>query len=736
MTLIYSTTILLSAFLLFTIQLIIGKVMLPYFGGSPSVWNTSMMFYQILLLAGYVYAHILGTRVAIRWQPVIHWALIAASLVFIAFTINPDQLANASTAPIITQLKLMCLVVGLPFFVLSATAPLIQRWFFITQPDANAKAYLLYATSNLGSFLALLAYPFLIEPLLNLDQQTHIWRFLQFTLVALFVISGLSVMDAKSARIKQETVVTKTPPIPLKRILFWILLAFIPSSLSLGVTMKITTDIASMPLIWVIPLALYLLTFVMAFRDRAPVSVQSAFGLGLAFTLLFAACSIHLSIGHTLIGMLAALLSFFTLAYACHRKLFEDRPDAQHLTAYYIYLSVGGAIGGIFNSLVVPNVLTGAYEYDFALILALITLAFSAGYIKRQPIFKTLVNYPLTPMLTAMGIVVLLAYFFFLPMASIWIIGLMLIIAALPMIPTNRALFTTVASILLCIPVFFSYANVKPLLQERNYFGVKRVLQNGGERHFTHGTTNHGSQILEEKYRLTPVTYYNPTSPAADIMKVAGKRTKNPDIMIMGLGIGGLTCLTDKNAKVGFIEIDPDVIRLAEDRNYFTFVSDCGPKEKTMIVGDGRLQLAKQPDNTFDLLFMDAFSSDSIPFHLMTVDAVNGYLQKLKPDGMLAFHISNRYFVLSAELAAVARDAGIHIYARSQQGGFIPGTKYPYSGTDYMVMTKNPDILKRLQAEHSDWHEYTGKLPVHAWRDDYVNVIRAFKFVHDLENRF
>ena len=494
--------------------------------------------------------------------------------------------------------------------------------------------------------------------------------------------------------------------------------------------MTITTDIASMPMVWVIPLALYLLTFVLAFRDRAPLSVRNAFFCGLSASIIYAVISVHLQLAHTFIGMALALLSFFLLAYGCHRLVFEKRPEASKLTSYYIYLSVGGALGGVFNSLAAPVIFNGAYEFTISIIAALITLCAVAygDSVKSMLNPKNLIGKQIEAIAIALALIAGMLVYYTTGNMYAWIIGVMLTLIGFIYIKEQGRLLTLTTIILMLIPVFLVFRGSDILLQERNYFGVKRVSEKFGVRDFVHGTTNHGSQILEEKYRLTPITYYNPTGPAADIFRVAQMENPQANSLILGLGIGGLSCLADKNSSLTYIEIDPDVIRLAEDRNFFTFVSDCGPKE-TMIAGDGRLELAKLADQSYDLLFMDAFSSDSIPFHLITVEAVKLYLQKLKEDGFIAFHISNRYFTLSPELAAIARDLDLKIIGRSQADGVVAGTNYGYSGTTYYIMTKNQKVIDRFKQQETGWAEFTREIPTKAWHDDHINVIRSFKFV-------
>jgi spermidine synthase len=734
MTMIYGATIFLSAFLLFTVQLLIGKVMLPYFGGSPSVWITSMMFYQILLLAGYIYAHVLGTRIRPSLQPILHLSLFIASIVFIHFTIPAERAAGASSSPVMTQLILMSGLVGLPFFVLSATAPLIQRWFFLATPQADQKVYLLYATSNLGSFLALLAYPFIVEPLLNVSDQILIWRVMQVSLFFMFTLCGLAVLNSKKAIAKSEHAATieSATPIKFERILLWLALAALPSSLSLGVTMTITTDIASIPLVWIIPLALYLLTFVIAFREHAPLSIKVTLPIAISVSMVFLVLELYPPASISIYGLAFALLSFFVTAYVCHRYLFELRPDTCHLTSYYIYMSLGGALGGVFNSVIAPVVFNGAYEFPLALAL---TLGLLSCHMDRAQIIKFWQtrnfsklqnNFFSIEALILAAIASCLLLYFILGSKEYWIIMLVLTCVSIPLVVVQKKTFALLVTFLAICPIIFHLSNESLIHKERNYFGVIRVIDVGDLRGFMHGTTNHGTQIKSGNFHLTPITYYNPTSPIADAFRTVQDVHPSANIMVLGLGIGGLSCLTEKTSTLSYIEIDPAVVKLAENKDLFTFVSDCGPKE-TMIVGDGRLELAKIPDHSLDLLVMDAFSSDSIPFHLITRDAVKMYLTKMKPDSLIVYHVSNRFFNLFPELAAIARDLNLKTEARFQTAGKLPDSDYNYAPTIYVALSTSQDMLDTLNARNSDWIDIS-KLPMpeKAWTDDFVNVLRAF----------
>jgi SAM-dependent methyltransferase len=740
---------LLSAALLFAVQPMAAKMVLPLLGGSASVWTLCMLFFQTGLLAGYGWAHFLGTRFRVRTQVLLHAGLGFAALLALPPAISGTSLPPVDSSPGPWLLAALAASFGLPYATLAATGPLLQRWFSSSGHAAAHDPYFLYAASNAGSFAGLLAYPLLLERLLPLHAttpgltQAGLWSGGFVVLFALVVSSGvwtaLRAVPAPIASLPEQPAAVDT-----ESRLRWMALAFVPSSAMLGATQYLTTDIAAIPLFWIIPLGLYLLTFVIAFspRIRLPISV---IGIVLGVGLIAAAAEIRE--GPRLFGQLIFPLHLAVLAAVgllCHGRLAAARPDRSRLTEYYFFIAVGGCAGGLFNGIVAPLVFDSIAEYPLALVLA----AFLVPDPARSELSPRtrLVNGSLDLGTAVIVGAVTLAVGRLIPTSAsgarwiVWVsIGVPSLLTLAVLGWPRRFAFAVLA--LLAMTWIAARTPWTSLHRERTFYGVHRVVlttspglgvtdPDGHPKTIAQklhvlidGVTRHGSQSLDRERRLLPTTYYHPTGPLGDIVR--GLRTRGPiaDAGLIGLGAGTAAAYGDAGERFTYFEIDPAVARLAQNPAYFTYLSD-SRATVSIVLGDGRRRIAEAPDASFDLIVLDAFSSDAIPVHLLTREAVTIYLRKLKPRGCLAIHLTNGYLALDRVVTAIAAD--LHVPAAIKHDG----TRTPrenYEGKDFSTWA----ILARdandpLPIEDSEGWVPTatdGATAKYLWTDDRSNLL-------------
>lgn len=734
-TVIFTATVFLSAYLLFVVQPMIGKVMLPSLGGTPMVWNTTMLFFQILLLGGYLYAHVISKISVTKWQFALHTlALLAAGLVTLPMPTAitpPDDIGN----PLWWQITMMMGAIGLPFLFLSATAPLLQKWFSQTShPDAS-NPYFLYASSNVGSVLALLLYPVVVEQIFPLADQSRLWAIGFYILLALITgsaITALKYLTPCSANPpKEETTDIPSVRVPPRTLATWVFLAFVPSSLMIGYTSYITTDIGSLPLFWVIPLTLYILSFVVAFAKRQPLPLSASRTIYVIATSLIVAlmsCTFFLKLE---LGI-ALGIWFFITAIMCHQELSSRKPDTKHLTLFYLAMSVGGAMGGIFNALIAPIIFTKAHEFSIVVALSLLCWNFGAAFSwKDDPRkIKTLGITALGVLLAGTALYIQQYAFDSGLILSLPLIGV--ITAAVLISLMDRRPFYIGLSMLLMLATPLIPWSLKSNLVDisRNYYGTLITMDSKGLRLLSHGTTLHGAQPLDPNYKTIPLTYYNEKTAIGEAFRVAQSKHKNLNIGGLGLGTGSISCLLRKDDDLTFFEIDPDIIRIATNPQIFSYLNDCHP-ETAIIEGDARLKIKTIADKTYDVILVDVFSSDNVPMHLITEESTRLYLSKLKDDGILVFHLSSRYFNLQPEVGAIARALDVPSISKISKAGDIAGTAYSYSGTDVTVLTRNQYYLDRLTA--NGWAP-TKAGTQHPWTDAYANPLRAMKLIYKSES--
>jgi hypothetical protein len=691
----------LSAALLFMVQPMAGRMLLPLVGGTPAGWVVAIAFFQTMLLLGYLLAHALA-KLPPMAHGLLYLAVLGAGGLFL-----PERL-GAVTPDAGGVFLALAAALGFPFVALAATSSTLQRLFAGTRHPAARDPHFLYAASNLGSFAGLLAYPFLVEPLAGLAAQARGWQggYAALGLAGLACLACFRDMPAAAAK--------KTAAVPLRRREIFIL-AFVPSALLLAVTTHIVTDIVSAPLVWIVPLALYLLTFAAAFgRAKAvspalvaklhPFAVAGALFLLLAFTA---------HIRGSWIAVAGQLCGFTVAALMCHLRLAALRPvdEGNSLTGFYLLIAAGGAAGGLLNAFVFPVVLDRLVEYPVLLLLSCLL----------HPSFWSDLGPARRRVFTA-AVACLYAYAFFvmtgfLPAAHATEICDLLLFAVLALAALHpRALLVTGALLVILSEGMTPHENV---MTARNFYGVVRVFdqpaqidgRNYTKRYLYHGTTTHGFQIRDPRYETTPTSYFTAAGPIGDIFALY-----NPHkILVMGLGAGTLACYKRPDTDFTFIEIDPAVVRAA--REAFTYLEKCG--QPRVITGDGRLELQKD-GGMYDMIVLDAFSSDSIPTHLLTVDAIEGYLARLNKNGLLLFNITNRYFDLGGTLAADARVLGLkHRYVLDA----APALPYAMS-SKWIAMGRQSMSMQPLS--DMGWTE----MPANGrpWTDDDTNLLSALEF--------
>ncbi|WP_374534726.1 spermidine synthase [Phenylobacterium sp.] len=714
----FALTTFVSAGLVFMVQPMAAKLILPLLGGSPSVWNTSMAFFQGALLAGYGYAHLLQKVRSIRVQAALHVAALLAAAVVLPLRVSGLAGEPSSNQPALWLLTVLALSIGAPFAILSATAPLVQAWHARTvHAETGAEPYALYAASNLGSLLALLAYPALIEPLTTLKAQTGGWSTGYVGFVVLMAALALVVSRARVTALAGQAL-DLGPATSWRQRLTWVALAALPSSLMLGVTTYLATDVASAPFLWVVPLALYLLTFIIAFSDRPLISARTTLVLQ---AVAVCACAAMLPFRSVDLPLQVAvhLAAFFLTALMCHQALVARRPAPGRLTEFYLWMSFGGVVGGSFNAFLAPIIFSNVWEYP--LVLALACLArpgFGAVPPWRWMVFAAgaaaAVAAPIVVMKThdaetiANGLLILAALCAIVGQSRMWLFfGLVVFISISAQAVGDR------------VDVRQSW---------RSFFGVLQQSEmpvpgmKGQVRMLSHGTTLHGAQAQHPDYDCRPLVYYAPETPIGQVFTRAWDQPTAHRIGAVGLGTGSVAAYTRPGDSLSFFEIDPLVIWIATDPRHFSYTSACAGGKIDYVLGDARLTLAKQPPGSFDILLIDAFSSDSIPAHLLTVEAMRMYLSKLKPDGVLILHLSNRNLDLRGPAMAVAEAAGG--YALIQRHNIDKKSPPLWeSPEDAIIVTRSLAALEPYEADKR-WSQ-TDPLAARPWTDDYTNIAGA-----------
>ncbi|MGH7244651.1 MAG: fused MFS/spermidine synthase [Phycisphaerales bacterium] len=716
---IFGAAIFFSAALLFLIQPMAAKLVLPILGGSPSVWNTAMAFFQTMLILGYLYSHLLTRKLPLKAQFVVHGIVLAC--VVLTLPIGLPKTPHSGMTPTGWLLVTLTAIAGLPYFAAATTGPLLQSWFGATDDPRAKDPYFLYAASNAGSFVGLLCFPFLIEPNFALDGQAEVWTVGYCILVALVLMSGLlALRNRRSAEAPKEVASESAKPSAM-RALLWIALAAAPSSMSLGATAAITMDIAAVPLLWIAPLSIYLLTFTLAFSSRFKVSSTSAGWFAIAAVLAVTINDIG-SFKYPLPWIVGAHLAALAgCAYACHRRLYETRPDVSRLTAFYLLAAIGGALGGVFNAIVAPRIFDAFTEYPIAIALCLLLIAPSATSLRIRWWKHALmaaagvgaviaVGWALTGPLEDWGT---------LPVYVSAVGGVCLLLAVFPAGGNYRVAGAVLAAILFTYSVRQTQRGV--LFGGRSFFGVYSVYRDESRTRIAHGTTLHGEQFVDPKLRDVPTSYYHPRGPLGAIFAAVEVPGRPIRIAAIGLGAGAVAAYGRPGDEITFFEIDPLVRSIAEHPSLFTYMArarERGVKVET-VIGDGRIGLDAS-GRQFDLIILDAFSSDSVPIHLLTLEAFETYKERLAPEGLLAVHTSNRYFELSVMALNVGAKVDLSCAVRLDRMADTNAEAIRTQST-WLALAHTEARLRPLLAK-PEWYLTKPDPKQRVWTDSYSSI--------------
>jgi hypothetical protein len=819
MTILFAATLFLSALLLFWVQPLAGKMVLPLLGGAPAVWNTCLLFFQTTLLAGYAYVLASTRLLSARAQVVLHVALLLFAALALPVVIDEAKGGTPDEAhPAWWLLKTLALTTGLPFFALSASAPLLQNWFSRTRDASAGDPYFLYAASNAGSLLALLAFPVLFEPSLTLGGQSRAWTVAYCVLVLLVLACAVAALrsgkgrdatrdadaseltseysdaqlrdDESVARLTNDEGDARAPT--LRRRLRWALLAFVPSSLVLGVTTYVTTDLVAVPLLWVVPLALYLLSFVVVFARRRVIPRGLAARVLPGAAVMLALVYLSGATQPAWFLILFHLLFLFAAALVCHGQLADERPAARHLSEFYLWLALGGALGGLFNAILAPLLFNTVVEYPLVIILAsylrpafrrelgqLLGLRLGArreavvsrfgvedgagldegGAVRNERgavgVDNNVIDeggmvgdegeavdegrvgvFDLLPPLYLGALAAALA--FMARQFDMHSVERAAVVLAVPLFllnyffaPRPLRFVVGLGAIMLASALFYESPG-RVLHASRNFYGTHRVSsdESNSVHWLRHGSTLHGTQYTDAAHACEPLSYYHREGPLGSVFAALGSKTSGRArrVAVVGLGAGTTAAYSRAGESWTFYEIDPEVVTIARDPALFTYLSSCAAAPVNIVTGDARLRLREAPASAYDLIVLDAFSSDAVPAHLLTREAVALYLSKLALGGLVAFHVSNRSLELERVALGVAEDAGLaaRVFADEYKTG-EEGHDPNHDPSTWVVAARNGEDLGALAAD-TRWQTSTAhKQRLELWRDDFSNVVTLFK---------
>jgi hypothetical protein len=728
----FVATVFVSAALLFVVQPMFTKMVLPRLGGAPAVWSVAMVFFQATLLAGYAYAHGLTRLTPPKAALVIHLAVMIGAVFVLPLAIARGWGAAPQRGEAFWLLGLFAASIGLPFFALSANGPLLQAWFARTDHPRAANPYFLYAASNVGSFLALISYPLVLEPLTRLTDQSRAWS--AGFCVLILLIAGCGVVFVRAARLRPAAEQhAAAPPPTLRQASAWMGLAAVPAGLLVAVTAHISTDIGAVPLLWVVPLALYLLTFVIVFQAR-PIIPHHVVLLAQPFFIVALVATLVLPVAHDILMQIAInLVAFFVIALTCHGELVKRRPPAEHLTAFYLWMSAGGMVGGLCAALVAPLIFNWVAEYPLLIVLAALCrpgLSFPLGR-REWTLIACAAALALYLAAPALG------FGFDVDERTFQIVvgGLLLLALMVELFAWQAPLaFAGLIAIAFMLGRIYE-PDVGRQQTVRSFFGVLKVTQTVDDRFrvLMHGTTIHGAERMTDiaegpgQGKPEPLTYYHANSALTRALEAARARKGEPmRVAVVGLGTGTFVCWAEPGDTWAIYEIDPAVVRITAEQKRFTFLASCAP-ETPIIMGDARLKLAEAPDGAYDIIVVDAFSSDTIPIHLLTREAMAIYLAKLAPHGMVVMHVSNRHLELSSVVAGIAEANGLK--ARTNPGTFNDEHEndgaYKFTSTIVVVARTDEDFGVLSEPEDTAWPVVTAPADQRIWTDDYSNIVGA-----------
>jgi hypothetical protein len=726
---VYTAAIFTSALLLFSVQPLFTKMVLPRLGGSPAVWSVAMVFFQSLLLGGYAYAHYL-MQLRNRVVPVaVHLVLLTIALLTLPLSIANGWGEPPTSGYAFWLLGLFAVSIGLPFFALAANNPLLQAWFVRTGHPNGPDPYFLYASSNIGSFLALLSYPVLLEPMFTLRTQNLIWTSLYGLLILLIAACGVLLLRSPANVVVEQSEDADVPAPSWALRARWIFLAAVPSGLLIAVTAHISTDVAAAPLLWVLPLSLYLLTWVLVFQSRPLLPHK---WMLLLQPLAIAGVIVLLAVGgeqNLLLTLGGHQLCFFVIAMACHGELARTRPPSKYLTGFYVALSFGGMVGGLFAGLIAPFMFSWIAEYPILLALAALC---------RPPANERLPRWSrwYWPFLAALAVALIAPswssgkVFTWLDDHRVWMIGAIGVLSALLALGLNANRWKIFATVIVALVLIRAYPSDDGRVETvRSFFGVHKIVvtPNGQYHVLMHGTTIHGAEKFRNDDtspvtgRPEAITYYHKDGGIGQAISAIRERKNGPiRVAVIGLGAGTLTCASEPGEDWKFFEIDQSMVDTARDPKYFTFIQNCEPDLKP-VIGDARLTFAKEPDGIYDLIIVDAYSSDAIPIHLATEEAMEIYKQKLAPQGAVVMHVSNRHLELSSVVVGIADANDLKSWVYSEDSG--RDNEYIFS-TSVVVSAREEADVGAL-ASSDKWALTEAEDNQRVWTDDYSNVLGA-----------
>ncbi len=728
---VYTSAIFVSALLLFSVQPLFTKMVLPRLGGSPAVWSVAMVFFQSLLLGGYAYAHFL-MQLRNRMIPVVvHLVLLAVALLTLPLSIASGWGEPPSSGYAFWLLGLFVVSIGLPFFALAANNPMLQAWFVRTGHPDGPDPYFLYASSNIGSFLALLSYPVLLEPMFTLRTQNLIWTGGYGLLIVLIASCGVLLLRSPASAAVDVLAEHSDAPAPAWILRArWIFLAAVPSGLLIAVTAHISTDVAAAPLLWVLPLSLYLLTWVLVFQSRPLLPHR---WMLLAQPLAIAGVIVLLAIGgeqNLLLTLGGHLLCFFIIAMACHGELARTRPAAKYLTGFYVALSFGGMLGGLFAGLIAPFTFSWIAEYP--ILLACAALCRPPGGDERLPRW----SFWYWPFLAVLAIALIAPSWSsggvmdWFDDHRVWVIGAVGVLSALLALGLNANRWKIFATVAVALVLIRAYPSDDGRVETvRSFFGVhKIVVTPHGQYHvLMHGTTIHGAQKFQNDDgtpitgRPEPISYYHKDGGIGRAITAIRERKGAPlRVAVIGLGSGTLTCASQPGENWKFFEIDKSMVETASNPKYFTYIENCEPNLKP-VMGDARLTFAREPDGVYDMIIVDAYSSDAIPIHLATQEAMKIYKDKLAPQGVVVMHVSNRHLELESVVVGIADANGMKSWVYDEDSN--RDSEYIFA-TDVVVSARAEADVGKL-ASSDVWEETEANKKQRVWTDDYSNVLGA-----------
>lgn len=737
---VYTAAIFTSALLLFSVQPLFTKMVLPRLGGSPAVWSVAMVFFQSLLLAGYAYAHYL-MRLRNRMLPVaIHLALLVVALLTLPLSISDGWGTPPTSGYAFWLLGLFTVSIGLPFFALAANNPLLQAWFVRTGHPNGPDPYFLYASSNIGSFLALLSYPVLLEPIFTLRTQNLIWTGGYGLLIVLIAACGVLLLRSPAFALATPGATDADAPAPSWMLRArWIFLAAVPSGLLIAVTAHISTDVAAAPLLWVLPLSLYLLTWVLVFQSRP---LLRHWLMLLLQPPAIAGVVVLLAIGgeqNLLLTLGGHQLCFFIIAMACHGELAHTRPSARYLTGFYVALSFGGMVGGLFAGLIAPFVFSWIAEYP--ILLALAVLCRPTGQ-DRFPGWSRWY----WPFLAVVAVIALAPAFSggkifdFIDSNRVIFIADVAVLALIAAWALRANRWKVAATVVLALAMLRAYPSDDGRVETvRSFFGVHKIVvtPNGQYHVLMHGTTIHGAEkfLNDDGTPVTgrpePISYYYKDGGIGQAISAVRARKGGPiRVAVIGLGSGSLTCASQPGETWKFFEIDQSMVDTARDPKYFTYVRNCEPDLKP-VIGDARLTFTQEPAGVYDLIVVDAYSSDAIPIHLATAEAMEIYKEKLAPQGAVVMHVSNRHLELASVVVGIADANDLKSWVYNEDSG--RDNEYIFA-TNVVISARDEADVGELAAS-GKWTLTEPEDNQRVWTDDYSNVLGAvWRRLRDGEN--